>query len=55
MAKEKYIEPVDFIPKDIRKKLKLGEYNDEVYPQEDSKKKENRDLNKKIRDYVNKK
>lgn len=48
MAKTKYTEPSDYIPKDIRKELKLGEFADE------KKAKENRDLNKKFRDYVNK-
>ena len=47
MAKAKYIEPTDYIPKAIRKELKLGEYA------EDEEKKEKRELNKKIRNYVN--
>ena len=35
-----YSEPVDFIPKSLRKKYKLGEYNTDVYKKEtDSNKK----------------
>lgn len=29
IAGAKYVEPTDYIPKEIRKKYKLGEYNDE--------------------------
>ena len=49
MKKNKYTEPTDYIPKNIRKELKLGEYAEE---KEDNKK---RDLNKAFRDYVNNK
>lgn len=48
MKREKYTEPSDYIPKEIRKELKLGEFA------EDEKEKEKRDLNKQFRDYVNK-
>lgn len=37
MKRSKYIEPEDYIPEDIRKKYKVGEYNDET---EESKKEE---------------
>lgn len=30
MKKNKYTEPTDFIPKDIRKKAKIGEFNDDM-------------------------
>ena len=50
MAKTNYTEPVDFIPEDIRKKYGLGEYNTDETPAE---KDEKRDLNNKIRDFVN--
>ncbi len=46
----KYTEPTDFIPKSIRKELKLGEFAEE----EEKKKKEKEKLNKEFRDYVNK-
>lgn len=45
----KYTEPSDFIPKSIRKELKLGEF-----AEDEKKEKENRDLNQAFRDYVNK-
>lgn len=48
MSKTNYTEPKDFIPEEIRKKHKLGEYYEE-----EPEKKENRDLNKEFRDYVN--
>ena len=48
MKKTKYAEPTDYIPKSIRKELKLGEYAEE----ETESKKEKRELNKEIRDYV---
>ena len=44
--KNKYTEPVDFIPKEIRKKLKLGEFAEN--PDQEKAK-----ANKEIRDYVN--
>lgn len=50
MAKNKYTEPTDYIPKSIRKELKLGEY-----AEEETKKKEKRELNKEIREFVNNK
>ena len=49
MANKPYREPTDFIPEAIRKKHKLGEYNDDLlYPEE----KEDKKTNKKIRDFV---
>lgn len=54
MAKTSYKEPMDFFPEDVRKEFGLGEYNTDVAPAEESKDQE-RDLNKKIRDYVNNK
>ena len=50
MAKTKYKEPSDYIPKDIRKQLKLGEFAEEKKAEEKS-----RDLNKEFRDYINNK
>lgn len=46
--KAKYTEPTDYIPEDIRKKLKIGEY-----AEPDKEEKEKRDLNKKLRNFVN--
>lgn len=46
MAKTNYTEPTDYIPEDIRRKLKLGEFAEEE--------KENKEVNKEIRDFVNK-
>lgn len=55
MKKKQYVEPSDFFPKEIRKKFKLGEYNDEVNEADTKAKKEQRDKeNKEFRDYVNK-
>ena len=49
MAKEKiYYEPDNYIPKEIRKKFGLGEFNKEA--QEQAKKEEE---NKKLRDLIN--
>ena len=45
MAKEKYTEPSDYIPKDIRKKYGLGEFVEE------EKKKGNRTLNDAFKEY----
>lgn len=50
MAKTKYKEPSNYIPKDIRKKLKLGEFAEGEKAEE-----KNRDLNKEFRDYINNK
>lgn len=47
----KYKEPNDFIPKDIRKKYKLGEFAEDEQKQKEEKDK----LNKDFRDYVNNK
>ena len=47
--KAKYTEPKDFIPKSVRKEFKLGEFNDD----ENEKSKKERELNQKIRDFVN--
>lgn len=44
----KYKEPNDFIPKDIRKKYKLGEFAEDEQKQKEEKDK----LNKDFRDYV---
>ena len=44
----KYKEPDDFIPKDIRKKYKLGEFAEDEQKQKEEKDK----LNKDFRDYV---
>lgn len=41
-----YKEPEEFIPEDIRKEFKLGEYAEEENEEE------KRELNKTIRDYV---
>ena len=50
--KAQYVEPTDFFPKDILKKFKLGEYNDE--PEVAQKTAKDKDkTNKAIRDYVN--
>lgn len=48
MAKKiDYSEPTDYIPKDVRKKLGLGEFAKEEKPNEDDKKKkENEELRK---------
>lgn len=48
--KTKYSEPTDYIPKDIRKELGLGEFAD----QNKDEKKEREEANKKLREYVNK-
>lgn len=53
MAQVKYTEPSDYIPKEIRKKLKLGEYAEDE--KETEAKKEERDANDKIRNYVQRK
>lgn len=45
----KYTESSDFIPKSIRKELKLGEF-----AEDEKEKKEKEKLNKEFRDYVNK-
>ncbi len=34
-AEVKYAEPADYIPEEIRKKFRLGEYNDEFQDDED--------------------
>ena len=47
MDKTKYTEPTEYIPKEIRKKLKLGEFAETKEPEK------NRDLNKDFRDFVN--
>ncbi|MCR5212184.1 MAG: hypothetical protein K6C41_06500 [Lachnospiraceae bacterium] len=39
MKKTTYSEPADYIPKDIREKLKLGEFNDDNKPEKEAKKK----------------
>lgn len=49
MRNSKFTEPDDYIPKEIRKELKLGEFA------EDEKEKEDKKLNKEFRDYVNNK
>ena len=48
MAKAKYTEPTDYIPKEIRKELKIGEFAEEEKKEPEKKK----DLNKEIRDFV---
>ena len=49
MNRAKYTEPSDFIPKDIRKEFKLGEFADETKKVEKAKKETNRN----IRNFVN--
>ena len=49
MAKTKYTEPTEYIPKEIRKELKIGEFAEDKEKKTDNK----RDLNKEFRDYVN--
>lgn len=44
--KKAYKEPEEFIPEDIRKEFKLGEYAEEENEEE------KREVNKTIRDYV---
>lgn len=39
-----YQEPTDFIPEDIRKELKLGEYNDELNDEETQNERDNTEL-----------
>ena len=48
-AGKPYVEPDDFIPEDIRRELKIGEFAEE---KEDTAK-ENARANKQIRDFVN--
>ena len=48
MAKEKYVEPTDFMTKDIRKKYGLGEFAEE------EKKKGNRTLDDAFKEYEKK-
>ena len=50
MARTTYTEPADFIPEEIRKKLKLGEYNDDIPDREVDEKAKN---NQQFRDYIN--
>ena len=38
MKTARYTEPDGYFPKEIRKKYKLGEYNEEVYPKKTTKK-----------------
>jgi len=52
MAKAKYTEPSDYIPKDIRKELKLGEFAEEEQEEE---KRVKEKVNKDIKDYINRK
>lgn len=47
--RSKYTEPTDYIPKNIRKELGLGEYAEK--PKDEKKSKD--EANKKLRDYVN--
>ncbi len=47
MKKTPYTEPVDFIPKDIRKKMKIGEFAEEQPRGNDSK-----ITNEEFREYV---
>lgn len=49
MNKAKYSEPDDYIPKDVRKRLKLGEYAEDEKAADEKKKAENQAF----RDYVN--
>lgn len=46
MKRAKYTEPTDFIPEDIRKELKLGEYAEEQEDEEQERAKENKELRK---------
>lgn len=50
MKRAKYTEPADYIPKDVRKELKLGEFAEEEKTKET---KEKREANKAIRNFVN--
>ena len=47
-----YQEPADYFPEEIRKKLKLGEYDDDTPDREENERDKN---NQQFRDYVNKK
>lgn len=52
--KDKYVEPVDFFPKELRKKFKVGEFNDQTNGAAENKANaEKQKTNKAIRDYVN--
>ena len=48
--REKYVEPNDYIPEDILKELKLGEF-----AEDENTEKEKERANQDIRDYVNRK
>ena len=47
--KVKYVEPIDYFPKEIREKYKLGEYSD-LNSEELKEKNETKDDNKKEKD-----
>lgn len=51
MAKNKYTEPAEYFPKEIRKKFKIGEFYEEPKDDKEQREKEN----KAFRDFVNKK
>ena len=51
MAKKPYVEPIDYFPKDIRKEVGLGEFNDDDSVV-DKYKKQDDEENKKIRKFV---
>ena len=52
MAQLKYVEPVDYFPKEIRKEFGLGEFAEEA-PKEKNEK-ETRELNEELRNSGNK-
>ena len=49
MEKAKYIEPTDYIPEEIRKELKLGEFAEEEEKREPKKQ---REIDEKIRNHI---
>lgn len=51
MSRLTYVEPEDYIPEDLRKKYKLGEYAEEEEPTEEEKEQANNE----IRNFVNRK
>lgn len=56
MARKPYVEPVSYIPEEIRKKNKVGEFNEEGMKKAEEffgKNKSNEKANQQIRDFVN--
>lgn len=52
MKKNKYTEPTDYIPKEIRKKLKIGEFDDEPVKNNKKDEKERSISNEEFRKYL---